>query len=761
MASRTFTCEEIAEKLGNGKEVKTGPDSYNTLCPVHGDSTPSLTISQGKNGKILVHCHAGCNQDDIIQVLRDLDLWPKKTKIWTAKPHAPKGTEVPKNLNHYRLGKPVASWVYRNRAGHVAAVISRFIMLSKDGKPVLDEDGKPKKEIIPLSWCYSDDGEIGWHWKQMPEPRCLYNEHRLDEPKIILVVEGEKSADAGLQLFPELLTISWPGGSKAVSRANWEALKGRDIIIWPDNDKPGAKAAEAIAETLLKIGVRSIKRVELPEELPEGWDIADVPPVGVDLKQILQRAQNYEPVGDSVVEKYNQRFALVMIGGQAVVLHEEGYTPEGLAQLGYLSVAGFKEYYGNRMVTTGRSQVPESVYWLKHEERRSYNKIVFEPEQEIKGAYNMWKGFSVEADPTGDWSLLDEHIRQNLARGDESLYKWIMAWFAQIIQQPSTKVGTSLAIRGKQGTGKTIIGKAMGALYRPHYVLVEDPRYIIGNFNAHMATTMLLHCDESFFAGDPRNVGKLKGLVTSDTHRIELKGKDSFEVKNYMRLLITSNHDFVVPAALEERRFAVIDAGEERMQDRVFFKAVWKQLQNGGFGGLLHHLQQFDMSTIDIGQIPRTAALQDQKLYSLDGVARFWYERLSFGQISIRGTGTDWPTTVPIEQVYQDYIRRSEEWGDRRRVDSCTFGKEIKKYWPGKVVEKKRMSVEKFDDTGRKVKEMSWAYILKSLKAHRDSFSMAIGQSRWNDLDNSVQDTTGKPEIPAVQQTLDDNEAPF
>ena len=39
---------------------------YVALCPVHNDSTPSLSINQGKDGKILIHCHAGCRTANIL-----------------------------------------------------------------------------------------------------------------------------------------------------------------------------------------------------------------------------------------------------------------------------------------------------------------------------------------------------------------------------------------------------------------------------------------------------------------------------------------------------------------------------------------------------------------------------------------------------------------------------------------------------------------------------------------------------------------------
>ena len=66
--------ETIAKALGGHK---TG-NGWTAQCPLHDDQTPSLSISAGKDGKVLVHCHAGCNQRDVfIAVLRKRGLCGK------------------------------------------------------------------------------------------------------------------------------------------------------------------------------------------------------------------------------------------------------------------------------------------------------------------------------------------------------------------------------------------------------------------------------------------------------------------------------------------------------------------------------------------------------------------------------------------------------------------------------------------------------------------------------------------------------------
>ena len=48
--------------------VKGNGGQYNALCPAHADKEPSLSVSQ-KDGKILLHCHTGCDKESILGAL--------------------------------------------------------------------------------------------------------------------------------------------------------------------------------------------------------------------------------------------------------------------------------------------------------------------------------------------------------------------------------------------------------------------------------------------------------------------------------------------------------------------------------------------------------------------------------------------------------------------------------------------------------------------------------------------------------------------
>ena len=265
--------------------------------------------------------------------------------------------------------------------------------------------------------------------------------------------------------------------------------------------------------------------------------------------------------------------------------------------------------------------------------------------------------------------------------GKEELYKWVIAWFAQIVQYPEQKVGTSLVLRGKMGTGKTKLGQVFGSLLGAHYALVSDPRYVTGRFNSHQVSCLLLHCDESFWAGDHAAEGKLKDLITGEHQFIEYKGKEPIQVRNYVRLFVTGNPDWLVPAGFEERRFAVLDVGEARMQDHKYFAAIDAEMDNGGREALLDHLLRFDLKAVNLREIPKTAALLDQKIASLTPERGWWLDVLMRGQLPWGcESGTD---SCPVPRLFDQYVRHAGRHGVRRRAIETQLGMFLSKYVPG------------------------------------------------------------------------------
>jgi hypothetical protein len=434
-----------------------------------------------------------------------------------------------------------------------------------------------------------------------------------------------------------------------------------------------------------------------------------------------------------LVAAVNERHALVLAGNKAAVMKFEA---DGKT-FRLISIEALKAWYANKAITIGsgddKKRVSPARLWFSNRERREYEGIEFAPAGGRKGYYNLWQGFAVEPRP-GDCGKFLGHLRDNVARGDASIFNWVVGFFAQIVQQPAAKIGTALALRGPPGVGKTKVGEVVGSLFPDHYAIVSDPRYVTGQFNAHMKSLLLLHADEAMWAGDKRGEGRLKDLITGSVHFLEFKGVDPIAVRNYVRLLATGNPKWVVPAALRERRWAVLDVGEGHIQDIPYFAAIDNEMNNGGRAALLHHLLHFDLNTVDLRVIPQTTALLEQKFESATAEEKFWLDTLKSGRLP--GALEGEPCACRKSEFYEAYVRHAGRTGVHHRSIQTKVGVFLVDHVPRLVTDQK-VTYTYYTPQNDKVTMQAPAYKFPPLADCRKAFADKINQDvDWgNDVD--------------------------
>jgi putative DNA primase/helicase len=222
-----------------------------------------------------------------------------KTKGEDWQPQLP-APEEPPELDRapiWRNLTAVARWVYRGPQGEPLFAVYRY--------------NKPDGDKAPVPYCYGrrsgtdSNGEawarVSWHFKAPKSPIPLYGLDRLaqrpDAP--VMVLEGEKTADACAGLFPEFVGVTSQGGSKGARKSDWSPLSGREVTIFGDNDEAGAAYAEDVAALAYEAGATSVRRVVIPSawNAAPGWDIADQLPLGVALealREIVEQAEEVE-----------------------------------------------------------------------------------------------------------------------------------------------------------------------------------------------------------------------------------------------------------------------------------------------------------------------------------------------------------------------------------------------------------------------------------------------------------------------------------
>ena len=380
---------------------------------------------------------------------------------------------------------------------------------------------------------------------------------------------------------------------------------------------------------------------------------------------VLGMMTSQREAAENINSEFNEKHAVIMLGGKCCIMNETIDPVFNRPDISFSSKTDFLNMYANQKIWNPDShtkQISVAKLWWESPNRRQYKGVVFEPQKDFEGYYNLWRGFAVEP-KKGDWSLMQQLIRDCISSGKDERYKYVLVWMARIIQDPGgQRPGVSLVTRGRQGVGKGVFSTNFGSLFGQHFLQVAQSSQVTGRFNNHLKDCVLLFVDEGFWAGDKQAEGVIRNLVTEPTIIVEPKGKDIFKVKNNVNIIIASNADWVVPAGLDERRFFTVDVSDCFKGNYDFFQKLSAQMDNGGREAMFYDLQMMDISDVDLREFERTDALLEQIIESMTLVQKWWFSLLRRGTIMLSnpkdwcGPKEDfWPKMVSNEELYENF----------------------------------------------------------------------------------------------------------
>lgn len=232
------TIQNVLDRLKGVRPISQ--NQWQALCPAHDDHTPSLSVAIASDGKILLHCHAGCDHRKIVA-----QLGLVVGDLFTAPDSRPTNQ------------KPSIRAIYNYR----------------------DLDGQTCYQVLR----YSDktfrfrrpDGQGGWIWNLQDTPKVLYRLPELmaaGKEQTIFIPEGEKDVD-NLSQLGLTATCNPCGAGKWSSLEKDCMLYGRLVVILPDNDQAGRDHAADVARCL-SVLCQEIRILELPGLLPK-QDVSD------------------------------------------------------------------------------------------------------------------------------------------------------------------------------------------------------------------------------------------------------------------------------------------------------------------------------------------------------------------------------------------------------------------------------------------------------------------------------------------------------
>ena len=587
-------------------------------------------------GGDLISLYAAIHELTMADAYRELDdgstAEPPARPAKPAKPARTVVTPVPEAVAdcecvHPSYGAPTARWTYFDGNGEVLGYVARY-----------DPPGQ-RKQIVPWTW----DGQA-WGMGQWPVPRPLYRlqelEARNSDP--VLVVEGEKAADAAAAISGPYVVCTWPGGGQAVNRADWRPIHGRKVLLWPDADEPGIQTMQRLAAMLAE-RCREIKIID-PTGMPDGWDAADsgfaawaearawiAPRTSVYARAALEPEPEPEPAPQaeehaqaqaaaderdpSSLEpgEWHKRFAYVVPDDayfdvqqcveysrgafNALYRHVRCHSIHASASGAARRIEASTAYDENRAAMRGRM-----LQGITYAPGRA---VLCEHTGQVFG--NKWRNARpgcVGGDP-GPWLA---HVERLIS--DPAERQHLLDAMAFKVQRPGVKINHAMLIGGVPGSGKdSMIAPllyAIGGANETNTTRVEaaELQQVWGYFLEN--EVIIFNELRQSEAIDRRALeNRLKPILAAPPEllTVQRKGQHPIQVVNQAMVLAFSNYRDAIAIPSDDRRWWVTWTDAPRMTEQESSE-LWDYFKAGGLQAGAAYLRQRDVSRFNPSAAP-------------------------------------------------------------------------------------------------------------------------------------------------------------
>jgi len=409
----------------------------------------------------------------------------------------------------------------------------------------------------------------------------------------------------------------------------------------------------------------------------------------------------------------------------------------------------FERMYATRRVMSDHTgkQTPLGKAWIDWNGRRTFDQVIFDPTgNEHEGCLNLYRGWAMEPDRTGDWSYLQEMIFEVLCGGKQAYYDYVMNWAAFMFRYPDRPAETAVVFKGTEGVGKGTWGNSLVRIAGQHGMAIHSPDLLVGRFNSHMQDLIFLFADEAVKPYDKVAESKMKALITERMLTIEGKGRDAVTAPNYIHILMASNAEWVIPASMDARRYFVLEANTKWQRQVDKWNKLYDQLRmagDSGYARLLHDLLKWKLPEgwHPARNMPNTDALTEQKLQSMSPLQHFFFDALLEGALPFPFSG-DWEKEEvwffrqDYRTAFDMYCKNMDYRYQRPERGSAFFiVKEFSELFPGAQTELIRTIPDDRADVIAKSEGRARVLTLPPLRDCRVSFENRLhGKINWGSL---------------------------
>ena len=375
------------------------------------------------------------------------------------------------------------------------------------------------------------------------------------------------------------------------------------------------------------------------------------------------------------IERMNLEYPTILVGGSKFRFAHVVMTAAGSMKYSYMAPIDYKMSVTNqpgvyevKINDDGEQKILLSDrynWWVTQRQRTVFKNIIFKPipMQECLGRnssrfhevvngdsyFNLFTGWPTKP-VQGPWPLMQWHILHALCGGNQAHYEYFLDWMAHMLQYPLSKPNVALVLRGRKGTGKSIIMSAVAKYLGPLGMVISHSKHLTGSFNSHLREKLFALVEESFFSGSPSEEGALKHMISDKETTYEAKGYDAESGLSFLRVGLITNNEWAAPASDDERRYfipTVTDAAIIRNSEEggTFFTRLSQEIAGGGLSAMFYDLMHRNISEQAVRKAPDSEELQRQKLLTLSGVGAWILDTMILGVIPSEKGGVP----VPLE----------------------------------------------------------------------------------------------------------------
>lgn len=268
--------------------------------------------------------------------------------------------------------------------------------------------------------------------------------------------------------------------------------------------------------------------------------------------------------------------------------------------------------------------------WSKDEFIKTYEQIVFDPENKDPKCFNTFVGFemnnNMESECVEEFDGLIKHIFKT-----EENINYFYSWINHIITKPHIKTGIAIILYSDvHGVGKNtiveLIMRLLGSKYCSKLNRIED---ITSNFNAHLTQKLFIYGDEIRSRASDL-ASELKNIITQSEVLQTKKFMDSIKLKDLANYFFTTNEEIAFKIEQHNRRFFCVEV--DGKCDISFYKKFYEVLENNEKVERFFTYIQNYKNLVDLRNIPETDYTKKLKVFSMNAVDHYLYENVKIYQ---------------------------------------------------------------------------------------------------------------------------------